>query len=201
VSYPPCPQCAGAPENWLPILDYGGSYEVSDHGRLRSVDRIVTHLTGQRQLILGQMLAPGYDGAGYPQVLLSKFGRGRTTKVHRLVAVTFVGPCPPGEQVRHWDDVKNHNHRGNLLYGTPAENAADAFRNGRIGMLNRTTCPRDHRLVAPNLVVSRLPTRVCLACQRAWVAISIARRQGKPIPDLCILADQRYAKIMGGVAA
>lgn len=28
-------------ENWLPVVGYEGLYEVSDHGRVRSVDRVI----------------------------------------------------------------------------------------------------------------------------------------------------------------
>ena len=41
-------------ETWLPVVGYEGLYEVSDQGRVRSVDRVVAALTksggpGQRQ--------------------------------------------------------------------------------------------------------------------------------------------------------
>jgi len=32
-----------ASERWLPVVGYEDIYEVSDHGRVRSVDRIIIH--------------------------------------------------------------------------------------------------------------------------------------------------------------
>jgi hypothetical protein len=51
--------------------------------------------------------------------------------VHRLVLLTFKGPCPPGHESRHLDGNKNHNWLENLCWGTKEENAADTTRLGR----------------------------------------------------------------------
>lgn len=49
---------------------------------------------------------------------------------HSLVAESFIGPRPPGLQVRHLDDVKTNNLVSNLAYGTSQQNHDDSKRNG-----------------------------------------------------------------------
>ena len=51
--------------------------------------------------------------------------------VHRLVLLSFVGPCPPGMQARHLDGDPSNNRRSNLEWGTPKQNCADRNAHGR----------------------------------------------------------------------
>lgn len=71
------------------------------------------------------------DGDGYLCVSGGRRGAKRE-KLHALVAEAFLGPRPSGCVVRHLDDVKTHNAVDNLAYGTRADNAADARRNGAV---------------------------------------------------------------------
>ena len=112
-------------EEWRTIPDSPG-YEVSNHGRVRSVDRVVFHSNGKIQPRKGRILKPNKDKDGYLRV-----GVNGTTNVHRLVMLAFVGECPEGKQVLHGDDVKDNNHLSNLRYGTNKENIEDALKNGR----------------------------------------------------------------------
>lgn len=72
----------------------------------------------------GRLLKPRIDHKGYPRVL-------RDVPVHTLVCTTFHGPCPPGLECRHHNDIKIDCSAGNLLWGTRGENLSDAWRNGR----------------------------------------------------------------------
>ena len=51
--------------------------------------------------------------------------------VHRLVLEAFRGPCPPGLECRHGNDVGNDNRVDNLSWGTRSQNRHDCVRNGR----------------------------------------------------------------------
>jgi len=52
--------------------------------------------------------------------------------VHRLVMFAYVGPCPAGHEVLHYDGDKQNNNLSNLRYGTRKENMEDMRRHGRI---------------------------------------------------------------------
>lgn len=50
--------------------------------------------------------------------------------VHQLVALTFLGPRPKGQEVRHLDGNPLNNRADNLAYGTRTENIYDVMRIG-----------------------------------------------------------------------
>jgi hypothetical protein len=79
-----------------------------------------------------KQLKPKVDKRGYhwfrPRVGGVYFDR----KAGRLVLEAFVGPKPEGQLVRHLNDIRSDNRRENLQYGTVAENAEDARRNGKL---------------------------------------------------------------------
>jgi hypothetical protein len=113
-------------ETWKPIPGYGG-YEASDMGRIRSIDR--TLADGRR--LRGQLLKPRKGNRGYMTVKVTDdAGHKQTRTVHRLVLMTFTGPCPEGQETRHGPGGQLDNRLANLCYGTPAENAADKSVNG-----------------------------------------------------------------------
>ena len=116
-------------ENWRPVIGYEGFYEVSDQGRVRSLDRLVVSSNGRARLFAGKVLKHGFS-KGYPRVNLSRDDVPRCALIHQLVLESFVGPCPVGQEVRHWDGSRINCSLGNLLYGTPVDNHADRVRHG-----------------------------------------------------------------------
>lgn len=116
-------------EEWRAVPGHP-AYEVSNVGRVRSIDRpmLVRHPT--RGFVLrhkrGQILRPGTLKSGHQFVVLSG-GAGRL--VHALVLLAFVGPRPEGMECCHWDDNPKNNSVDNLRWGTRAENVADFLRN------------------------------------------------------------------------
>lgn len=109
-------------EQWKPVVDYEGVYEVSDQGRVRSVDRWVVDRLGKARLCKGRVLRPALNGRGYLIVALWKNGKGKTAQVHRLVAKTFLGPCPSEKIVCHGRGGRLDNRLENLSYGIPSQN-------------------------------------------------------------------------------
>lgn len=110
-------------EQWLPIPGWEGFYEASDLGRIRSVPRYMCK---------GCVLKPrALPEKGYLQVGLSRNNKVTMSYVHRLVAATFIGPCPEGLEVLHGDGDPANNVPGNLRYGTHGENGRDMVRHGR----------------------------------------------------------------------
>ena len=117
-------------EVWLPVVGYEGLYEVSDWGRVKSLDRFVRSRHGGQQLRRGMVLALTYHRHGYPKVGLWKNGVQKVPCVHCLVAAAFLGPCPPGMEVLHGKSGSKDCRLGNLRYGTHKENGQDMLRDG-----------------------------------------------------------------------
>ena len=154
-------------ETWRPILGFEGLYEVSDRGRVRSLDRLVKRSSSSTRIEKGRIIRPGFGArSGHKSVNLSRDGKKVTRKVHHLVLEAFVGPAPDGAQGLHWDDDPANNHLSNLRWGTFSDNAFDKVRNGRHHQTRKTHCPQGHEYNAENTYVipSRPTARYCRAC-------------------------------------
>lgn len=78
-------------EIWRPVQRFEGIYEVSSHGRVRSVDRVVEYSDGRVAEIDGQILSICDNGrGGYPKVTLYDGDSVWQVLVHRLVAEAFL---------------------------------------------------------------------------------------------------------------
>lgn len=118
-------------EIWKPIPGYEGKYDVSNLGRVRSLDRSVwchgNVKAGHFCKKPGCVLRPAFASTGYPCVVL---GRRNTQNLHVLVALTFIGPIPTGCEVRHKDGDRSNPRADNLCYGTRKENIEDSRKHG-----------------------------------------------------------------------
>lgn len=185
-------------ERWVPVDGYEGYYEVSDQGRVRSLDRVVPHSYRGQMRVRGRVLKANPDSWGHLQVLLCMGGVCRHRPVHKLVAEHFIGPCPDGLMVLHGAAGQRDNRVSNLSYGTAKQNILDKRRDGTDHNLNKTACPLGHLLQAPNLVAcdAREGKRACLACCRGRSIVRSQRRSGRPVSDLKAECDRSYALIM-----
>lgn len=119
-------------EVWKSVIGLEGRYEVSDQGRVRSLDQSKTWAPSRRYphghigITAGKVLATFTDRYGYASFKVD----GRNRKVHLEVAAAFLGPRPEAARVLHGNDVKADNSVENLRYGTQAENGADGVANG-----------------------------------------------------------------------
>jgi hypothetical protein len=109
-------------ETWKAVVGFEGLYEVSDWGRVRSLDRI----SPKRRT--GRILKPGTVKSGHQIVVL---GRGNSRLVHALVLTAFVGPRPAGADSCHADGDAANNHLLNLRWGTRSDNVRDMMAHGR----------------------------------------------------------------------
>lgn len=117
-------------ETWKEIPGFEGYYEVSDLGRVRSMDREVKCGYGRIRVSIGKILKPGTDVHGRLFVNLSKENKAKPIKIHRLVALAFIGERPTGYQVCHINGNSNDNRLINLKYDTRSENMNDMYRYG-----------------------------------------------------------------------
>ena len=119
-------------EIWLPIEEYENLYEVSNLGRVRSLEHTVTNKNGVTRKVPGKILKPGTQQNGYLTVNLSKNGIYRTYYIHRLVSSEFL-PNPDNlPQINHLSEDKLNNSVENLEWCTAKENINYGTRNKRI---------------------------------------------------------------------
>lgn len=152
-------------EEWRPVIGYEGLYEVSDAGRVRSTRRAGS-AGGLRKLHKAK-------AGGYWIVGLGRAGRQETRHVHALVMEAFVGPRPPGMEVRHVDGDPLNANLSNLAYGTSSENKRDLLRHGRHREAMKTHCPSGHPYDDENTYSppSRPNARNCRTCARERKAL------------------------------
>ncbi len=165
---------SGEPERWLPVPEWEGLYEVSDLGRVRSLDRMVAHGRTMAQFRRGRVLAPGL-GAGYRKnghtrggpylsLCLCRDGKRHRFNVHTLVARAFLGPLPTGHEVCHGPGGALDNRLANLSYGTHSKNSGEDRR-------------RDGTVVA-----AKLTDKIVLECRdraaRGWPIVMLASEFG-----------------------
>lgn len=111
-------------EIWKDVEGYEGLYQVSNLGRVKSLDKYVNCKNNHKRLIHGKILVPGIggknhkiEGYGYYHVgLTNKEGKHISKNVHRLVAKAFVkNPDPENfKEVNHIDENKLNNRADNL---------------------------------------------------------------------------------------
>lgn len=138
-------------EEWRPVLGYEGCYEVSNQGRVRSVERYILN-AGVRQRLRSQVLR-ARPVRGYPSVALYGDGGRREMAVHVLVAEAWHGPRPDGMEVCHINDIKADNRPENLRFGTRSENLLDRVRNGIDPNRNKTHCKNGHEFTPENTAI------------------------------------------------
>lgn len=116
-----------AGEVWKEIPGYGGWYEASNLGRIRS------WRFGKSKARRSEPVVMTIDiDRGYGRVCVTPpGGRGQTRTVHQLVMEAFVGLRPAGMVVCHADGDRSNNQLENLRYGTYRDNQHDKINHGR----------------------------------------------------------------------
>ena len=103
-------------EIWKPVIGYEGLYEVSNTGRVRSLDMYVKNGHCSYRLHKGKVLSPSKNTDGYLQVGLCCNGKYKKCLVHRLVSQAFL-PNPDNlPEVNHKDEDKTNNRVENLEF-------------------------------------------------------------------------------------
>jgi hypothetical protein len=107
-------------EEWREIKGYEGLYQVSDCGRVKSLERKVAHgksgFISVRERVL--KTSKSGRGIGHQALCLSKDGTQETYFVHTLVLTAFVGPRPEGMECCHGTGGAEDNRLSNLSWNT-----------------------------------------------------------------------------------
>lgn len=114
----PTPNPNKSLEEWLPytVPPFDGKYEVSSAGRVRRNGKI-----------LAQSSSNSKKDNWYRVITIHKDNVGKTMRVHRLVAQTFLANPEGKPQVNHLDGNKTNNNVSNLAWATAAENERHSF--------------------------------------------------------------------------
>jgi hypothetical protein len=157
-------------EEWRPVVGDEGSYEVSSHGRVRSLDRTIVFPDGRKRLARGRILKPWAQVRGrYPAVGVgTKDGKKQKRLIHTLVLEAFIGPRPEGFACCHNDGDSENNHLSNLRWDSYSENNHDLVRHGTHWNASKTQCPQGHEYSPENtrIYIHRGWTlRYCRVCE------------------------------------
>lgn len=100
-------------EEWRDVVGYEGLYQVSNLGRVKSL-RAHNKWGIERESIL----IPAVEKKGYKRFCLNKNGKGKTVKLHRIIAQAFI-PNPDNKPcVDHIDGNPSNNNVSNLRWVT-----------------------------------------------------------------------------------
>lgn len=123
-------------EIWKDVVGYEGLYEVSNLGRVRSLDRVLIYKSGKHKPHKGRIMRLTLTSKGYPSVDLCKDGQVKKMLVHRLVAIAFLSNPNNYNVVNHKDETPSNNfadnlectHQYNSTYGTCVIRRANTHR-------------------------------------------------------------------------
>lgn len=115
-------------EIWKDIKNYEGYYQVSNTGKIRSLDRyIISKLKNTDKVkIKGKTLKLVIRGSYY-SIQLFKNGKYNQRPIHRIVAETFIANVQNKPQINHIDGNKLNNYIDNLEWCTQSENMKHAY--------------------------------------------------------------------------
>ena len=112
---------ASVKKAWKDIPGFGGCYQASNYGRIKSLEREGT---------CGGILRHVITSRGYHRVVLSMNGVRHNFSVHRLVGITFIPNSENKPEINHKDGNKANNNKSNLEWTTKKENIAHGVEHG-----------------------------------------------------------------------
>jgi hypothetical protein len=120
-------------EVWKAVKGYEDHYEISNLGRVRSLDRVVFRNdkgTGGEIKMKGIIRKLTSTKKGYHSLVLTKNKISRTISLHVLVANNFIKNPYNKDQINHINGLKTDNRIENLEWCTSQENVDHAYQNG-----------------------------------------------------------------------
>ena len=118
-------------EIWKDIKGYEGLYQASTLGEIRRIESVVVDKNKKRiRTFKNKKIKQILRKDGYYFVNLSKNGKVKTAKVHRLIAETFLKNDVNCNIINHKDGNKINNNVTNLEWCTCSHNTKEAYRLG-----------------------------------------------------------------------
>lgn len=163
-------------ERWKAVVGFEGLYDVSSHGRVRSLSRpqrLPEKCGGGVWLRPGRVLKAKRSSHIPPRLMveLYKNGRGAWRSIHVLVLEAFVGPRPAGQHGCHNDGNPANNVKSNLRWGSPKSNKADQVLHGTWARGSAHGCAKINEVGVERLRDIRR-SGATISAAAAWVGIS-----------------------------
>lgn len=111
-------------ELWKDIAGFEGIYQISNKGRVKSLDRYTSDGKRLKSQIIKQSINNKND---YSRILLFNYGKHTAFRVHRLVAEHFISNIDNLPCVNHINGIKTDNSVENLEWCTYSENNKHAY--------------------------------------------------------------------------
>ena len=170
-------------EIWKAIDGYNGYYEVSNQGRVRSIDRYVTRKDGYKYFLRGRILKQFTTKRGYKYLNLHPDSTHQNhVYVHRLVAQAFIENPLKLPEVNHKDEDKTNNVVENLEWCSTKYNCNYGTHKIKLrNVKNENGCSRAVILLAPNALcifksvneaarfTGYSPTTICDYCKKGSI--------------------------------
>lgn len=136
-------------EEWASIKNWEGFYEVSNTGKIRSVDRLVVYSNNKRRVYKGIIKKLSTDKDGYLKVNLYNKDKNECNKVHCFVANAFLPKIDGKDKINHKDGNKKNNNVSNLEWVTHEENMYHA---SKMGLVKSKISDDDYLFIKNNYI-------------------------------------------------
>lgn len=140
-------------EIWKDIDGYEGLYQVSNFGRIKSLQKWKRASCPDEYI-----LKPNKNNSGYYQVMLYNHTSRKKLLVHRLVAKAFVSNPDNLPHINHIDENKTNNHSDNLEWCTPKYN--NCYGTAKFRQMLTTGKPVEQRLINGQLLATYVTTSI-----------------------------------------
>lgn len=115
-------------EVWKDIFGYKGLYQVSNLGRVKSLEKKIIDALGREYVLSKKILTIKKHPKGYCFIILSKNNAKKSFLIHRLVGFCFIPNPECKSQINHLNGNRSDNRLENLNWATNSENNLHAYK-------------------------------------------------------------------------